>query len=84
MLKHGIRSGQIREVLEKGERIESYPEDTPLRATCSRTSSGRYCTWASDDQLKRIPEHWEPLKMSSCHFSRPCRRRDHFEPYQDS
>ena len=30
MLKHGIRSGQIREVLEKGERIESYPDDTPL------------------------------------------------------
>jgi len=30
MLKHGVRSGQIREVLEKGERIESYPDDTPL------------------------------------------------------
>jgi hypothetical protein len=30
MLEHGIRSGQIREVLEEGERIESYPDDTPL------------------------------------------------------
>jgi len=30
MLKHGIRSEQIREVLEKGKRIEDYPDDTPL------------------------------------------------------
>ena len=30
MLKHGIRSGQIREALEKGERVEDYPDDTPL------------------------------------------------------
>ena len=30
MLKHDIRSGQIREVLENGERIENYPDDTPL------------------------------------------------------
>ncbi|HEY5907522.1 MAG TPA: DUF4258 domain-containing protein [Vicinamibacteria bacterium] len=30
MLKHGIRSGQVREVLEKGARIEDYPDDTPL------------------------------------------------------
>ena len=33
MLKHGVRSGQIREVLEKGERIESYPDDTPQDET---------------------------------------------------
>ncbi len=25
-----MRSGQIREVLEAGEHIESYPDDTPL------------------------------------------------------
>jgi hypothetical protein len=30
MLKHGIRSGQVRQVPEDGERIESYPDDTPL------------------------------------------------------
>ena len=30
MLKHGIRSHQVREVLESGERIEDYPDDTPL------------------------------------------------------
>lgn len=30
MLKHGIRSTEVREVLERGERIEEYPEDTPL------------------------------------------------------
>jgi hypothetical protein len=30
MLKHGIRSDQVRQVLEQGELIESYPDDTPL------------------------------------------------------
>jgi hypothetical protein len=30
MLKHGIRSEQIREVLERGQTIEEYPADTPL------------------------------------------------------
>jgi hypothetical protein len=30
MLKHRIRSDQVREVLEGGERIEEYPDDTPL------------------------------------------------------
>jgi hypothetical protein len=30
MLKHGIRSDQVRQILEEGERIESYPDDTPL------------------------------------------------------
>jgi hypothetical protein len=30
MLEHGIRSEQVREVLERGERIEDYPDDTPL------------------------------------------------------
>jgi len=30
MLEHGIRSGQIRQVLEAGERIETYPDGTPL------------------------------------------------------
>ncbi len=30
MLEHGIRSQQVREVLERGERIEDYPDDTPL------------------------------------------------------
>jgi hypothetical protein len=30
MLKHGISSGEVRYVLESGERIEEYPDDTPL------------------------------------------------------
>ena len=30
MLKHGVRSDQVREVFEGGERIEEYPDDTPL------------------------------------------------------
>lgn len=30
MLEHRIRSEQVREVLERGEVIESYPDDTPL------------------------------------------------------
>lgn len=30
MLKHGIRSHEVREVLETGEHIEEYPDDTPL------------------------------------------------------
>ena len=30
MLKHGVRSHQVREVLERGERIEDYPDDTPM------------------------------------------------------
>jgi hypothetical protein len=30
MLKHRIGSDQVREVLERGERIEEYPDDTPL------------------------------------------------------
>jgi hypothetical protein len=30
MLKHRIRSDEVREVLERGEVIEQYPEDTPL------------------------------------------------------
>jgi hypothetical protein len=30
MLKHRILSDQVREVLERGERIEEYADDTPL------------------------------------------------------
>jgi hypothetical protein len=30
MLRHGIRSDQVRQVLSEGERIEEYPDDTPL------------------------------------------------------
>ena len=30
MLRHGIRSDQVRQVVEEGEHIESYPDDTPL------------------------------------------------------
>lgn len=29
MLRHGIRSQQVRAVLESGERIEKYPDDQP-------------------------------------------------------
>ena len=30
MLQHRIPSGQVREALERGERIEEYPDDVPL------------------------------------------------------
>lgn len=30
MLKHRIMSDQVREVLEHGEQVEEYPDDTPL------------------------------------------------------
>lgn len=30
MLQHGIRSPEVRAVLERGEQIEDYPDDTPL------------------------------------------------------
>jgi len=30
MLQHRIRSGQVREALERGERIEEYADDAPL------------------------------------------------------
>jgi hypothetical protein len=30
MLRHGIRSDQVRQVLSEGERIEEYPDDAPL------------------------------------------------------
>lgn len=30
MLQHRISSGQVREALERGERIEEYPDDVPL------------------------------------------------------
>ena len=29
MLRHGIRSEQVRAALEAGERIEQYPDDAP-------------------------------------------------------
>lgn len=30
MLRHGIRSGEVEAALSHGERIEDYPDDTPL------------------------------------------------------
>lgn len=30
MLSRGIRSQEVREALARGERIEDYPDDTPL------------------------------------------------------
>lgn len=30
MLKHGIRSAEVREALTNGVRIEEYPDDTPF------------------------------------------------------
>ena len=54
MLKHGVRSGQIREVLEKGERIESYPDDTPLPSYLMlATGEGRVLhVVAADDEAQ--------------------------------
>ena len=54
MLKHGIRSGQIREALEKGERVEDYPDDTPLPSYLMLgTGAGRVLhVVAADDEAQ--------------------------------
>ena len=53
MLKHGIRSGQVREALERGERIEEYPEDMPFPATWSWEFPAASCTsWPPTTPIK--------------------------------
>src|SRR6266508_3519137 len=70
MLKHGIRSGQVREALERGERIEEYPEDMPFPSYLVLGVSGRvlHVVAADDsDQDETIvittyepdPQEWE-------------------------
>ena len=41
MLRHGISSDQVRTVLEGGERIEEYPDDTPLPSYLMLGNAGR-------------------------------------------
>jgi len=41
MLKHRIMSDQVREVLERGERVEEYPDDTPLPSYLMLGGAGR-------------------------------------------
>lgn len=41
MPKHGIRSDRVREALTGGERIEEYPDDTPLPSYLILGTSGR-------------------------------------------
>jgi hypothetical protein len=72
MLKHGIRSGQVREVLEKGERIEDYPDDTPLPSYLMlATGAGRVLHVVAADNpeadetivittYEPDPDEWEP------------------------
>ena len=72
MLKHGIRSQQVREVLEEGERIEDYPDDTPLPShLILGTGAGRVLHVVAADDAERDetivittyepdPDAWEP------------------------
>ena len=41
MLRYGIRSEQVRAVLERGERIEEYPDDTPFPSRLMLGGAGR-------------------------------------------
>jgi hypothetical protein len=41
MPEHRIRSDQVRQVLERGERIEEYPDDTPFPSYLVLGGSGR-------------------------------------------
>jgi hypothetical protein len=62
MLEHGIRSHQIREVLERGERIEDYSDDTPLPSYLMHgIGAGRVLhVVAADDQ-----EHDETIVITA-------------------
>ncbi len=42
---HGIRSEQVRAVLERGERIEEYPDDTPFPSRLMLGGRVGCCTW---------------------------------------
>lgn len=53
MLKHGIRSRQVREVLERGERIEEYPDDMPLPSYLVLGTSGRVLHVVAADDADR-------------------------------
>ncbi len=71
MLKHGIRSPQVREVLARGERIEDYPDDTPFPSSLwLGTSDGRVLHVVAADDEERDetivittyepdPDQWE-------------------------
>jgi hypothetical protein len=72
MLRHGIRSAQIREVLEAGERVEEYPDDTPFQSyLILGTGNGRILhVVAADNEVadetivitcyEPDPNEWEP------------------------
>ena len=50
MLKYGIKSTEVRQALEKGERIEDYPDDTPLPSYLVLGKAGRVLhVCAADD-----------------------------------
>ena len=52
MLKHRILSGQVREVLERGERIEEYPNDEPLPSYLTLGEAGRVIHVVAADDAK--------------------------------
>ena len=71
MLKHRIMSDQVRVVLERGERIEEYPDDTPLPSYLMLGRFGRNLhVVAADDSsadetivittYEPDPKEWEP------------------------
>ena len=53
MLKHGIRSDQVREALVAGERIEEYPDDTPFPSCLVLGISGRVLHVVAADDPNR-------------------------------
>jgi hypothetical protein len=53
MLKHGIHSDQVREVLTGGQRIEDYPDDSPLPSHLIVGTSGRVLHVVAADDAAR-------------------------------
>ena len=51
MLKLRIISDQVREVLERGERIEEYPDDTPFPSYLMLGRFGRHLHVVAADDL---------------------------------
>lgn len=71
MLKHHVSSDEVREVLERGERIEEYPQDEPFPSYLMLGTPGRVLhVVAADDVQKDVTlvittyepslEEWEP------------------------
>jgi hypothetical protein len=64
MLQHGIPSAQVRQALERGERIEEYPDDTPLPSylVLGGSAGGVLHVVAADDEA-----HDETIVITTYH-----------------